>query len=45
MNKVYLSDSGSKVSEAVYGFWRWTNNGEQTINQMEKIVNLCLELE
>ncbi|MDI9873019.1 MULTISPECIES: aldo/keto reductase [Bacteroidota] len=44
MNKVYLSDSGPKVSEAVYGFWRWTNNGEQTINQMEKIVNLCLEL-
>lgn len=44
MNKVYLSDSGPKVSEAVYGFWRWTNNGDQTITQMEKIVNLCLEL-
>jgi predicted oxidoreductase len=44
MEKIYLSDSGPKVSPAVYGFWRWqdfTVNGESA---MEKIVNLCLEL-
>jgi len=44
MDKIYLSDSGPKVSPAVYGFWRWedtTASGEAT---MEKIVNLCLEL-
>lgn len=44
MNKVYLSDSGPKVSEAIYGFWRWSNRGSETTEQMDKIVNLCLEL-
>jgi predicted oxidoreductase len=44
MNKIYLSDSGPKVSEAIYGFWRWTNEGESSINAIEKTVNLCLEL-
>lgn len=44
MNKVYLSDSGPKVSEAIYGFWRWTDNGAETVANMERIVNLCLEL-
>ncbi len=43
MKKVYLSDSGPKVSEAIYGFWRWENL-ENTTQQMEQIVNLCLEL-
>lgn len=40
MNKVYLSDAGPKVSPAIYGFWRW----EEGKGDMEKIVNLCLEL-
>ena len=40
MNKVYLSDAGPKVSPAIYGFWRW----EAGKGDMEKIVNLCLEL-
>jgi predicted oxidoreductase len=44
MNKVYLSDSGPKVSEAIYGFWRWTDKGTETSAAIEKIVNLCLEL-
>ncbi|MFN8354847.1 MAG: aldo/keto reductase [Spirosomataceae bacterium] len=44
MNKVYLSDSGPKVSEAIYGFWRWTDKGAETGPLMEKTVNLCLEL-
>lgn len=44
MNKVYLSDSGPKVSEAIYGFWRWEDKGTETGAVMERIVNLCLEL-
>ena len=44
MQQVYLSDSGPKVSEAIYSFYRW--DGDQVANSaaMEKIVNLCLEL-
>jgi predicted oxidoreductase len=44
MKKVSLSDSGPKVSEAIYGFWRWTDEGAQTTSQIEKTINLCLEL-
>ncbi|PMD95005.1 aldo/keto reductase [Siphonobacter sp. BAB-5405] len=44
MQKVYLSDSGPKVSEAIYGFWRWEDKGAETLTSMEKVVNLCLEL-
>ena len=43
MEKIYLSDSGPKVSPAIYGFWRWSNEGENTIKGMERITNLCLE--
>ncbi len=44
MDKIYLSDSGPKVSPAVYGFWRWDEIGPDSITNMENIVNLCLEL-
>ncbi|MCE6990582.1 aldo/keto reductase family oxidoreductase [Dyadobacter sp. CY323] len=44
MKKVSLSDSGPKVSEAIYGFWRWTDEGAVTTTQIEKTINLCLEL-
>lgn len=44
MKNVYLSDSGPKVSEAIYGFWRWKDEGEATVEKIEKTVNLCLEL-
>ncbi|MBY0536000.1 MAG: aldo/keto reductase [Chitinophagaceae bacterium] len=44
MKKIYLSDSGPKVSEAVYGFWRWDAETENAPQKMERIVNLCLEL-
>jgi len=43
MEKIYLSDSGPKVSPAVYGFYRWNGNSVNE-EKMEKIVNLCLEL-
>lgn len=45
MKKVYLSDSGPKVSPAIYGFWRWSEEGDNSIKEAEKIINLCLELE
>jgi predicted oxidoreductase len=44
MEKIYLSDSGPKVSPAVYGFYRWNEVGGDAAQTMEKIVNLCLEL-
>ncbi len=44
MEKIYLSDSGPKVSQAVYGFWRWSHTPEADENTMERIVGLCLEL-
>ncbi|MBC8052436.1 MAG: aldo/keto reductase [Sphingobacteriaceae bacterium] len=43
MEKIYLSDSGPKVSPAVYGFYRW-DGVKDTSATMEKIINLCLEL-
>jgi predicted oxidoreductase len=43
MEKIYLSDSGPKVSPAVYGFYRWSN-GDLSQTKMDKIVSLCLEL-
>ncbi|HEY9046473.1 MAG TPA: aldo/keto reductase [Ohtaekwangia sp.] len=45
MQKIYLSDAGPKVSPAVYGFYRWDSEAENNASSMEKIVNLCLELE
>ena len=44
MQKVYLSDSGPKVSEAIYSFYRWDGEGADNGTALEKIVNLCLEL-
>lgn len=44
MDKIYLSDSGPKVSPAIYGFWRWEDTGATGAATMERIINLCLEL-
>jgi predicted oxidoreductase len=44
MEKIYLSDAGPKVSPAIYGFWRWSAEVDNTVETMEKIVNLCLDL-
>lgn len=44
MEKIYLSDSGPKVSPAIYGFYRWNTEVGNTAEAMEKIVNLCLEV-
>ena len=44
MEKIYLSDFGPKVSPAIYGFWRWEDINASSVETMEKIINLCLEL-
>ena len=44
MDKIYLSDSGPKVSQAVYGFWRWEDAADTSDAAMERIVRLCLDL-
>ncbi|MEO6914937.1 MAG: aldo/keto reductase [Chitinophagaceae bacterium] len=44
MEKIYISDSGPKVSPAIYGFYRWNQEVLTNTNTMERIVNLCLEL-
>lgn len=44
MQQVYLSDSGPKVSEAIYGFWRWKNEGLPTSEHLAKTVTYCLDL-
>lgn len=44
MEKIYLSDSGPKVSPAIYGFYRWNAAANNTAEAMEKIINLCLEI-
>ena len=44
MTKIYLSDSGPKVSPAIYGFWRWEDVSATGAAKMEKLVNYCLEL-
>jgi predicted oxidoreductase len=44
MEKIYLSDAGPKVSPAIYGFYRWETEVNNTAETMEKIINLCLEL-
>jgi len=44
MEKIYLSDSGPKVSPAIYGFWRWEDDAVHNEQEMERIINLCLEL-
>lgn len=44
MEKIYLSDAGPKVSAAIYGFWRWKEITMNSEDQMERIINLCLEL-
>ena len=44
MKKISISDSGPKVSEAIYGFWRWTDEGAPTTTQIETTINLCLDL-
>jgi predicted oxidoreductase len=44
LEKIYLSDSGPKLSPVVYGFWRWEEGEDYSPRVMERIVKLCLDL-
>ncbi len=44
MKKISLSDSGPKVSEAIYGFWRWEDEDQVPTGKIERTLALCLEL-
>jgi predicted oxidoreductase len=43
MQKVYMGDSGPKVSPAIYGFYRW-DEVKDAGTVLKKTVHLCLEL-
>ncbi len=44
MQQVYLSDSGPKVSKAIYSFWRWEHEKMADAGRAEEIIETCLEL-
>ncbi|MCR9063731.1 MAG: aldo/keto reductase [Cytophagales bacterium] len=44
MQKVYLSDSGPKVSKAIYSFWRWENEKMTDLKKATEVIEKCLEL-
>jgi predicted oxidoreductase len=44
MKKVLLSDSGPRVSQSIYGFWRWTETDAQDQTKLNKTLGLCMEL-
>jgi predicted oxidoreductase len=43
MQKIYMGDTGLKVSPAVYGFYRW-EEVKDIRNTLKKLVGLCLDL-
>jgi predicted oxidoreductase len=43
MKKIYMGDTGPKVSPAVYGFYRWDEVPDAK-NTIRKIVSLCMDL-
>ena len=43
MQKIYMGDTGLKVSPAVYGFYRW-EEVKDARNTLKRIVSLCLDL-
>ncbi|MGB4398187.1 MAG: aldo/keto reductase [Daejeonella sp.] len=43
MEKIYMGDTGLKVSPAVYGFYRWEEVNDPR-NTLKRIVSLCLDL-
>jgi predicted oxidoreductase len=44
LEKIFLSDAGPKVSQAIYGFWRWEQPLEVSEEAMDRIIGLCLDL-
>jgi predicted oxidoreductase len=44
MKKIYLSDSGPKVSKAIYSFWRWENENGITDEVAKSVIEHCVNL-
>jgi predicted oxidoreductase len=44
MKKVYINEYGPRVSAAVYGFWRWTEEDLQDAKNFEDVVLFTREL-
>ncbi|WP_300353053.1 aldo/keto reductase [Fluviicola sp.] len=44
MKKVYINEYGPRVSAAVYGFWRWTEEDLQDTKNFEDVVLFTREL-
>jgi predicted oxidoreductase len=44
MEKIYLSDSGPKVSQAIYSLWRWEQMDAFDEVEAKRIFTLCLNL-
>lgn len=44
MKKIYLSDSGPKVSKAIYSFWRWENEPGLTDEVAKNVIEHCVNL-
>ncbi len=44
MKKIYISDSGPKVSKAIYSFWRWENESGLTDEVAKNVIEHCVNL-
>jgi predicted oxidoreductase len=44
MKKIYISDSGPKVSKAIYSFWRWENERTLTDEVAKSVIEHCVNL-
>ncbi|MCP9745628.1 aldo/keto reductase [Lacihabitans sp. CS3-21] len=44
MKKIYISDSGPKVSKAIYSFWRWENESALTDEVAKSVIEHCVNL-
>lgn len=44
MKNIYISDSGPKVSAAIYSFWRWENETNITDELAQNVIKQCIEL-
>ena len=44
MKKIYISDSGPKVSAAIYSFWRWENEKNLTDEIAQSVIEHCVKL-
>jgi predicted oxidoreductase len=44
MKKIYISDSGPKVSAAIYSFWRWETEANLTNEVAQRVIEHCVKL-